>query len=232
MPASHRFVTSLSPAAMIVAVFALVVAAAGAGYSAGQIGTGDIKNNAVTSAKVKNGQISNADLVKETRFVKISAPGAPGFSNGGEGDCLWQDGSALIPGLAHASYQVDRFGRVHLAGIAVASDAPGGDGDCDSTAMNESEDGIIMILPKKLRPERTQISESALGSSPVFVVGNSPLISGSTVLPPGAVYASNGGAILDGISYYPVGSKVAVRGTTPAKPTPAGRALLHRLGVS
>ena len=228
---STRFTRSLSPAAMFVAVLALVLAGAGAGYSAAKIGTNDLENNAVTSPKIKNGTVSNADLVKEKKYVKISAPGAPGFATGGEGDCLWQDGSALIPGLAHASYQKDRFGMVHLAGVVVDADAPGGDATCDTSDPGESEDGIVMVLPKKLRPERTQLAVSALTGSPVVVVGNQPLVDGSLVLPPGAVYSSNGGAVLDGIAYHPVGSKVSVRAATGSTLTPEGRALLRELGV-
>lgn len=235
MRASNRSTRSMSravsPAALIVAVLALVVAAAGAGYSAAKIGTKDIADNAVTSPKIKNGTVSNADLVKEKKFVKISAPGAPNFSNGGEGDCLWQDGSALIPGLAKASVLLDRFGRVHLAGVAVESDAPGGDAACDSSAVGETEDGIIMVLPKPLRPERTQIAMTGLGSGQVIVVGNQPLVSGSTFLPAGSVFASSGGALLDGISYFPVGSKVSARVTSPKQTTSEGRALLRQLGL-
>lgn len=226
-----RFLRPTSPAAIVLAVVVLVVAAGGIGYSAGQVDTNDIKNNAVTSAKVKNGQISNADLVKEKKYVKITAPGQPDYLNGGEGDCVWQDGSLIFPGIAKASIQRDRFGMVHLAGIAVATDGPGGDADCDSSDVGETEDGILMFLPKSYRPERTQIVSSALTSSPVIIVGNQALVSGPIVLPPGAVYASGGGAQLDGVEYYPAGSKVAAKGTTTTKLTPAGKALLHRLGV-
>jgi hypothetical protein len=115
--------------------------------------------------------------------------------------------------------------------VAVASDGAGGDADCDSTALGEAEDGVMMILPKPLRPERTQIAVTGLGSGQVIVVGNQPLVSGPTVLAAGAVYSSTGGALLDGISYYPVGSKVSARAGARVEAGPEGRALLRRLGV-
>lgn len=112
-------------------MLALVIAAAGAGYSAGRIGTKDLKNNAVTSPKVKNGSLTRADLIKERKATVVAAAGGVDFTTGGQGDCLWVSGANEIPGVADPSYRTDRFGTVHLTGVAVSSDAPGGDGDGD-----------------------------------------------------------------------------------------------------
>ncbi len=46
----------------MVATLALVLAASGAGYAAGKIGTRDLVDSAVTSAKVKDGTLQPADL--------------------------------------------------------------------------------------------------------------------------------------------------------------------------
>ena len=231
MHAPRRLTASFSaasPAAILVAVIALVLAGAGAGYSAAKIGTNDIKNNAVTSPKVKNGTLTNADLVKDKRYVRISAPGAPDFSNGGEGDCIWVDAGTQIAGLSAPSYQVDRFGMVHLAGVVVHQDGPGGDATCNSSDPGQTSDGIMMILPSRLRPERTLLLTNGLANDAVIIVGPGGLVAGSTSLPAGAVY-TNSGAILDGITYAPAGSHLAARTATRSHTGPAGRALLRQL---
>lgn len=51
--------------ANVVASLALVVALGGTGYAAATIGTNDIKNNAVTSPKIKDKTISNKDVKKD-----------------------------------------------------------------------------------------------------------------------------------------------------------------------
>lgn len=124
MPTSTRTTRSIPPAAIVVAVLALVLASAGAGYSAGKIGTKDLKNNAVTSAKVKNGTLTDKDLVKDQKFIKIADAGGVDFSNGGQGDCQWQPGSMVLPGVGDPAYRTDRFGTVHLSGIAVGAPTP------------------------------------------------------------------------------------------------------------
>jgi hypothetical protein len=48
--------------ATIIAVIALLVALTGAGYAATQIGTAQLKNNAVTTAKLKNNAVTTAKL--------------------------------------------------------------------------------------------------------------------------------------------------------------------------
>ena len=51
----------LSPAFPI-SLMALFVALGGIGYAAATVGTGDLKNGAVTSKKIKNGTIKKKDL--------------------------------------------------------------------------------------------------------------------------------------------------------------------------
>lgn len=48
--------------ANVTATLALVVALGGTGYAAATIGTNDLKNNAVTSAKIKNGNVTPKDI--------------------------------------------------------------------------------------------------------------------------------------------------------------------------
>jgi hypothetical protein len=213
---------------MLVAVLALVVAATGAGYAAATIGTNDIKDGAVTSAKVKDGNLKATDLVKEQKYQRVSAGGPPNFASGGQGDCIWQDARSLIPTLAKVGYRTDRFGMVHLSGVAIASNGAGGDGLCDYTG--EAEDGIVFKLPKNVRPASTQIRTT--GATGGVIITGKALVSPGTNLPAGVVYLSgspSGGALPDGIVYEPAGSPVVGRPTTSGKLTPQGARLLQRL---
>jgi hypothetical protein len=63
----------LSPAFPI-SLMALFVALGGIGYAAATVGTGDIKNSAVTSKKIKNGTIKKKDL----KFTIPTGGGAQG----------------------------------------------------------------------------------------------------------------------------------------------------------
>lgn len=48
--------------ALVVATLALVLAASGAGYAAAKIGTRDIEDDAITSAKIRDGAVALGDL--------------------------------------------------------------------------------------------------------------------------------------------------------------------------
>lgn len=63
----NRLFQAMSPAAFLISILALVVAvSATSAYAAVRIGTKNIKNNAVTSAKIKNGTVSTVDLSSTT----------------------------------------------------------------------------------------------------------------------------------------------------------------------
>lgn len=207
--------------ALVVALLALVASAAGVGYAAGQIGTNDlannavtapkikknavtekkIKKNAVTSKRVKDGTLVAADLVAQ-EAQKLAALG-----NGGEGDCVWQSGATLIPGLSAPTYRKDRFGTVHLTGIAIPSNGAGGDASCNESDPGQVSDGIAFTFPAGYVPAKTMLLVAA--STQMILVGPQGLTSGSITLPPGAVYAPDG-AILDNVSFEPAGSSVVI----------------------
>ena len=66
--------------AMGVALIALVVALSGTTYAAVRIGTKQIKNNAITSAKIRNGQVRNVDLARNSVVTaKIVASAVTGL---------------------------------------------------------------------------------------------------------------------------------------------------------
>jgi hypothetical protein len=227
---TQRLSAAMSPAAMILAIFALVVSAAGAGYAAGKIGTSDLQDNAVTSPKVKNGTLKAADLVKEKKFRYV---GSAAFGDGGEGDCVWQSGHTQIPGLARVGYRVDRFGTVHMSGVAVAADGPGGDAVCEST---EAEDIRVFRLPSAYRPVKhvLRIQPTGTETGTVIIAGRNGLNVPGVSLPAGTVAWTgdvNFGVILDGISFPQASSKVFGREAARGTATAEGRALLKRLGL-
>ncbi|MFD1946059.1 hypothetical protein [Nocardioides aestuarii] len=229
MSIRQRLSAALSPAAMLVAILALVLSAAGAGYAAGKIGTSDLKDNAVTSPKVKNGTLKAADLVKEKPFTYVRAAA---FDDGGEGDCVWQSAQDLLPGLARVGYRLDRFGTVHLSGLVVGTNGPGGDGVCG----DQSEDARVFRLPAKYRPQKHAIStqgDGGTGGTLLIVSRNGINVPGLS-LPAGTVYWTGDasfGLILEGISFPAAGSKVYGRTADARVGTAEGRALLKRLGI-
>lgn len=229
MSIKQRLSAAMSPAAMLVAILALVLSAAGAGYAAGKIGTSDLKDNAVTSPKVKNGTLKAADLVKEKKFRYV---GSAAFSDGGQGDCVWQSGHTLASGLPRVGYRVDRFGTVHMSGIVVGQDGVGGDADCG----NEPEDPTIFTLPSKFRPVKSVFRVQATGgtSGTLVIAGRGGLITPGLSIPAGTVFWTGDpsfGLLLDGISFPGSGAKVYGRTADSRTTTADGRALLERLGI-
>ena len=66
--------------AMGVALIALIVAMSGTTYAAVRIGTKQIKNNAVTSEKIRNGHVRNVDLARNSvNTAKIVAAAVTGL---------------------------------------------------------------------------------------------------------------------------------------------------------
>ena len=235
-----RLLRAMSPAALLASVFALVLAGAGIGYSASLIGTSDIKNNAVTSAKIKDGTIKKADLVKEAKYK------VPTLGNGGQGDCVWTDLSSELPSLPKVSYRVDRFGTTHLLGIIQPNDvAANGDGECGNSTGDEAErfaDLTAFRLPKSARPAVTvlQIVPGNSGDPIGLVIpGRHGLaVPGATpsdpptILPWGAVIGtgSAGNAMfLNGVTFET--AKVGVAGPVSSK-SPKPRELRTLLGLS
>lgn len=223
--ALRRVGSALSPLALLVALLALVAGAAGAGYAAGQIGTGDIKNNAITAKKIKKSAVTTkkikknavtADRVKDgslsaADMVAQEPQHAATLLNGTEGDCLYQSGATLLAGLGGPTFRKDRFGEVHLTGVAVGGDGPGGDGVCDPTDPGQASDAIAFMLPAGYIPAKTMIVGD-LSAGGTIIVGAAGLNSFGLILPPGAVAPNSGGSpiTLDGVTFDPVGSSVVL----------------------
>lgn len=211
---SSRIAASLSPMAMVVAVLALVLTGAGVGYTAGTIGTSDLENNAVTSPKVRNGTLKSADLVRQQRYVR------PTLGDGGQGDCLWTDAHDELPDLIPFGFRRDRFGSVHLSGVALMDDGPGGDAACGGGGGDEVEDFTIFMLPPAARPAASLYRFDQDGSL-VLIGGPDGLdLGGSTFIPPGAVLcAATAACFLDGMSFDTTGARVMAPRAEPGRPT-------------
>ena len=230
---------AISTVALCVALLALVASAAGVGYAAGQIGTNGIKNNAITTKKIKNNAVKTKKIknnaIKTNKIKNNAVTGdkildgtvtgvdlapqeaqrAPAFSNGGEGDCVWQNFSTTTPAAAafqNVTFRLDRNNRVILTGIAVSSDGVGGDGVCDPGDLGQASDGIAFTLPAGYIPAKTQyLIDPTVGI--ILIVGAAGFTEGALSLAPGVVFATEGALILDNVSFDPAGSSVAIAKT-------------------
>jgi hypothetical protein len=233
--ALKRVNSATGAVALVLALLALLASAAGVGYAAGQIGTNDLANNAVTAKKIKNNAVTakkikkNAVTSKKVKdgsvtpadLARQEAQKKPTLGNGGEGDCIWQSAEAIIPGVSGPTYRLDRNNRVILTGLVVASDGPGGDGDCDPGDAGQVSDGIIFTLPAGYVPAKTQYLVSIAGL--VLIAGPQGFTDGGTTIPPGSVFSPSS-ALLDNIEFDPAGSSVVV-----AKMKASGRWTGHLL---
>jgi len=246
MPSSlQRINPAITLVALLISLLALVAGAAGAGYAVATIGTAQLKNNAVTAQKIKKNAVTTkkikknavtADKVKDgsltaADLAKGEVEHAPAFSNGGEGDCVWTDAATTVSGLNRVSFRKDALGTVHLAGILIGADGPGGDADCDSGAVGQASDAVVFTLPAGYVPAKTVVF-GGLGATGVVVTGTQGVTIGTLALPPGAVATGVGGGptLLNGITFEPAEAGV----TLPRMATSGhgSRQLLEALGLS
>ena len=102
--------------AMVVALTALFVALGGSSYAALKIGTKDLKNGSVTSAKIRDGTIGSRDIGRRTRGGLRGAKGDKGDPG--------RNGAAGAPGTALAFALVNGDGSVdaaHSKGVSNAN---------------------------------------------------------------------------------------------------------------
>jgi hypothetical protein len=219
--ALKRVHSATGTVALVLALLALVASAAGVGYAAGQIGTNDIQNNAITTPKIKKNAVTTKKIKKNavtgkkikdgsvtpTDLAPQEAQRKPVLGNGGEGDCVWQSGEIAIPGVGAPTYRLDRDGRVVMTGFAIGVDGAGGDADCDSGDAGQVSDGIAFTLPAGYMPAKTQYLFSLSGF--LVIAGPQGFTVPGLTLPPGAVFG-DGVVLLDGVEFDPAGSGVVV----------------------
>jgi hypothetical protein len=179
----------------------------------------NIKKNAVTAKHIKDGQVGAAELADPEAFHIVGAAGEPAFGNGGEGDCLWQNPPpATFPDVNPASFFKDADGIVHLAGLPLASDGPGGDGLCDDTS-----DLMIFQLPAGYQPDHLELFPS--GNTTIqlnLIAPETGATIGGQLFPPGTVLVpsiSGGSATtLDGITFRAAAGPPAASSTAKKPP--------------
>jgi hypothetical protein len=181
----------------VVAYLALFVALGGTTYAAATIGSNSIKNNAVLSRHIKDGEVKNPDLgansVGGGKVIDNSLTGAdidqasldlatePWHDVGSDpGDavpfratsrCHWQNFEAGT--FNAAAFTRDRSGFVHLKGLVNAVSKGVADQACG--ASGGVVDYYIFILPPGYRPAQQEVhatlSNHVLGRVNVFGSG-------------------------------------------------------------
>jgi hypothetical protein len=189
--------------ANVISTIALFVALGGTSYAVARnsIGTAQLKTNAVTSAKVKNGSLRTGDLAPAARIGQRGprGPQGPPGAGAGAGDLqpeAWQP-LGFIGGWGNyptnpqvyegGSFRKDKLGDVHLRGLVsqLSGLAPGSP--------------IIAVLPPGYRPKLRHIFASEGGNPDGFQRVD--------VTPDGAITWLAGGTAetdfttLDGISF-------------------------------
>jgi hypothetical protein len=201
--------------ALIISVFALVFAMAGTGYAAFKlpqksVGTKQLKANAVTNAKVKNGTLTGKKINLKTLGVVPNATHATAAdtattattattANGLPTPELHLVGAPGQPGFLEGAHNVvaegsppfqfvpaaffkDHDGVVHLEGLVEAGS--GGE-------------PVIFALPPGYRPANGRIQ--IFSEPPVVIFGSNVNVSGKDLS--GIVLASAGEASLSGVTF-------------------------------
>jgi hypothetical protein len=155
----------------VISVLALFIALGGTSYAviklpAKSVGNRELKNNAVTASKIRNGSIGLADLSSSGVRGPRGPEGPAGASGAGAG------GPATIPpvspwqvlvfagiwtnygsGFDTAAFRTDQLGKVHLRGLVTKNGA-----------LPTKED-TIATLPAGYRPKARMIFAVGSGSA-------------------------------------------------------------------
>ena len=190
--------------------------------------TSDLANNAVTTKKIKangvrtgdiqNGGVRKADLAPDEAVRKVGAAGQPTFNTGGQNDCIYANANTIVPGFGNpAGFWKDKNGIVHLVGLVVSQDGPGGDTLCDFDPPL-GDDNLVFTLPAGYRPANMELQDVSFwsneGSDPsdtgnTLIIGaTQDLFISGTFIPAGAVLIQTPEAqnfSLDGITFRAAG---------------------------
>ncbi|MDP9256570.1 MAG: hypothetical protein M3Q31_08455 [Actinomycetota bacterium] len=170
---------------MGVALIALVVALGGTTYAAVRIGTKQIKNNAITSVKIRNGQVKNVDLARNSVVTaKILAGAVSGLQI--------RDGSVGNSDLANdsvtgAKVRGGAVGNSDLANDSVTA-AKIRAGNVGNTQL--ATDAVTGVKIKDGSVAAADIADASITASKIkdgeVVEGNGRMLSTAVTLPDGA----------------------------------------------
>jgi hypothetical protein len=173
--------------AMLVALLALFLAAGGVGYAATSIGSGQITNNSIRSADIRDGTLAPKDLAPKTRSLLRGTDGARGRTGarGLEG----ATGAVGPTSAAGATNVVARTGSFPVSGTTTQS------GTVQCQPGERATGGGGGIVAGSERP--------LLQSGPVDVSGTFPIAAGA--VPTGwRVEVFNGTGVSQTASVYAV----------------------------
>jgi len=152
----------------IISLIALFVALGGTSYAviklpAKSVGNRELKTNAVTSAKIRNGSIARGDLNPSARVGTRGPRGVAG-PTGAPGDAAAPEAWKPLPFIgawrnydaawASPAYRKDQRGRVTLKGLAARGSG------------SPTFDDPIAVLPPGYRPSERLVFAIATGSTP------------------------------------------------------------------
>jgi hypothetical protein len=169
----------------VISLLALFIALGGTSYAViklppNAVGNRELKNNAVTANKIRNGSIGAAELSSSAARGPRGPEGPPGASGAGAAaippPAPWQ---ALLfagiwtnyaAGYDNAAFRIDQLGKVHLRGLVTKNGAA------------PVKDDVIATLPPGSRPKARMIfaaGSSAPGRVDVLPNGNIQWVAGS-----------------------------------------------------
>jgi hypothetical protein len=170
---------------MGVALIALVVALSGTSYAVVRIGTKQIKANAITSPKIRNGQVRNVDLARNSvNTAKIVASAVSGLQirDGGVGNA--DLGNDAVTGT---KVRGGAIGNSDLANDAV-SGSKIRDGSVGNTEL--ATDAVTTTKIKDAAIGTNDYGDSSIVASKIkdgeVVEGNGRMLSTALTLPDGA----------------------------------------------
>jgi hypothetical protein len=171
--------------AMGVAIIALIVALSGTTYAAVRIGTKQIKNNAITSPKIRNGQVRSVDLSRNsvnTAKILASAVGGLQIRDAGVGNADLANDS-----VTGGKVRAGAVGNSDLANDAVTSSKVRG-GAIGNTEL--ATDAVTTTKIKDGSVAGSDIADATITASKVkdgeVVEGNGRMLSNAVMLPDGA----------------------------------------------
>jgi hypothetical protein len=171
--------------AMGVALIALVVALSGTTYAAVRIGTAQIKSNAITSPKIRNGQVRNVDLARNSVVTaKIVASAVTGLQIR---DASVGNADLANDAVTGGKVRGGAIGNSDLANDAVTSSKIRG------SSVGNSELATDAVTSTKIKDgsiTASDIADASLTASKIkdgeVVEGNGRMLSTALTLPDGA----------------------------------------------
>jgi hypothetical protein len=170
---------------------------------AGSVGARELKRNAVTGTKIRDGAVGPADLSPSAALRRgprgpegpQGPPGPPGASGPAAGVAPWVvlayagSWTNYASGYSTGAYRKDPFGKVHLRGLAAKNAGAPASGD------------IIAVLPAGYRPPM-RMTFPAVSGGPIDVYGRVDVMTNGEIVFIAGGTADADFTSLDAISFW------------------------------